>query len=597
MKKIIVFTLLTFIIFLSFLFFWQNKEKNKVVNKTIKDLSKSKKVKFNIDTILFSTNKNVENHFTSLKNILFYNKNIIVTSGGIIKNDFVNRFFNSTEFNEITFQEKGVIIAYRDGFLLLKDNYINHFVFNEVIKKCLAYKDDFFCIKNKTIIKEGDFNPQIKQNDFIEYYKSNNKINDILIDNHRLFILTDKNLIVKDKNNENKISILNANKLVKIDNRIFIISDREVFKFENNSIFSFKKVSSISNLVFKNNKIYFISINGVIYNKELKKEYSINSLVNNITYENDNVYIVTQDGVYLWDDKINKLNLEVLNGVIAENYITRITNYKDENILISYFNSGIDIFNERTGEIKAYIKNLNGVNDILVKDNNLYIATTDGLYFYDDKLKYYGKKDGIIGTSVSKIEWYKNSIFIGSEGGVSQKVGDLFTSIFGMHGLINNRVNSMKIVNNYLYIGTLGGISVLNGLKVIKNFTNKNFRSPWITAIEAVNDIVYIASYGGGVYKMESNDILNAKINIKKITSSKKRLFFNLNTLVNYKNKYLLAGTLKNGIWVYNIEKNRDFFIKDLPSLNITAIKIIGDKLFIGSDFGFWHISVENILR
>jgi hypothetical protein len=582
MKKIIIIITILFLSLILFFLFYKKKQFEKIDN-TIKKISRPNEIKYTVETTFFSKNRNVKNHFTNLEDFIFYSKEISITKGGIVKGEVINRYYNATEFKKVTSQDNKIIIGYRDGFLLLTEKYINHFIFNEEVKKCVFSEDLLYCIKNNLImLKNG--------NSFTEYFKSNDKIIDLIKSNNKFYILTEKKLIIKDKYSEIKLDTININKLLDLDGDIYGVSDREIFKIENNSIISFKKVSSIDNLILKNKKIYYVSINGVIYDDELKKIYSLNTLVNRISYIDDIIYILTPNGVYTWKNDVEKFNINFISNTIAENYITNITKYNNS-VLFSYFNSGIDILNKDM-TIKPFISNLNGVNDILIHEDNIYVATTNGLYLYNNnkELKHYGKKDGIIGTSVSNVKWYQNNIFIGSEGGISQKTGDLFHSINGMHGLVNNRVNCLKIVNSNLYVGTLGGVSVLNNLKVVKNLKNNDFKSRWITSIENVNDDIYISTYGGGIYKLKNNEMIE-------ITKKEKRLFVNLNTLLNYKNVYLLAGTLKNGIFVYNIKKNEYFFIKDLPSLNITAINIIDDEIFIGSDFGFWNIDVKDVLE
>ncbi len=588
MKKLI-FLLISFFVILILVF--MQKSQNEKVEDIIKKTSLAKAVNYTVKTTLFTKKRDVDFHFTNLDDIIFYNKKFTVTRGGIIQNDFINKYYNATEFKSITAKDDKLVIGYRDGFLLLNNNYINHFIFDEEVKKCVFNKDNLFCIKNNLIIKK-------EKESFIEYLKLKNRVIDLVSYKNKLHILTDKNLIIKDDFSQKAIGILGANKLIILEKELFILLDREIFKLKNNSLASFKKVSSISNLILRNEKIYYVSMAGVIYDDNLKKVYSLNSLINDIAYINGNIYILTPNGAYIWKNKIEKFNIKNLESSISENYITNIKKYKT-NILISYFNKGIDLL-DKNNNIKAFIKELNGVNDLLLYDDLLYVATTNGLYVYEDKslgnskdikkIKYYNKKNGILGSNISKIELYKNNIFIASEGGVSQKRGDLFYSINGLHGLINNRVNYLKKVNNYLYAGTLGGISILKGLKVIKSLNNKNLKSRWITGITNANDRVYISTYGGGIYEYYNNEITY-------ILKNKKRLFVNLNTLLNYKNKYLLAGTLKNGLFIYNFEKKEYFFLKDLPSLNITAINVIDDKIFVGSDFGFWNSSVDNILE
>ncbi len=567
------------------------KNQDKEVEKVIKHISEDKKIDFVVKTILFSKNRNVSNHFTNTDDVIFYNKKFIVTRGGIIANDFINKYYNATEFKGITFKNDKLLIGYRDGFLLLNDNYINHFIFNEEVKKCVFSRGDLFCIKNKQVIKKGN-------DSFTEYLKLKNKITDLVSYKNKLYVLTDKNLIIKDDYTQKSTDISNADKLIVLNGNLFVLSSREVFILKDSNLVSFRKISSITNLIYKNQRFYFVSMSGVIYDENLKKVDSVNSLVNDIVYLNDDIYILTPAGVYIWKNKVEKFNIKNLLYSVSENYITNIKQHKNK-IFISYFNKGIDILDENNS-VKSFIKNLNGVNDLLFHDNLLYVATTNGLYVYEDdsmsfsenlkKVKYYNKKNGILGRNISKIELYKNSIFIGSEGGVSQKRGDLFYSVNGLHGLINNRVNCLKVVNNNLYAGTLGGVSVLNGLNIVKSLSNKNFKSRWITGITSIKDDVYIATYGGGIYKYHNNEITY-------ILKGNKRIFINLNTLLAYKDKYLLAGTLKNGLFVYNTEKKEYFFLKDLPSRNITAISIIGDKIFTGSDFGLWNLPVKDILE
>ena len=598
MKKIIILILIV-TLSLSLFLIYQSNKKEESVDKLIKELSinLSPKVTSKVKTTLFTKQKNVNQHVSSLRNILFYNQDYIVTQGGIIKGEFINRYFNATEFKDISFNQNTLLIGYKNGFLLLKDEFINHFVFDTIIKKCILESENLFCIKGKEIIKANSNSKDKLNKSFIEFYKGKNKINDILVKGDKLLILTNKELVIKKVNFDKSVSskdiklpIINANKLIKVKDKVLILSDREVFQLKDN-IVSFQKISSIVNIILKDDKIFYLSMNGVIYNKDLKKEHLLNNLVNNVSYNGNTSYISTQNGIFEWSEELKKLNLSILKNDINENYITKFFKYNNDKILISYFNSGIDIFDKNTLEVKSFISNLNGVNDIFLKDNVFYIATTNGLFsFKNNKLKHFGKKEGIIGTSVSKIEWYKNNIFLGSEAGISKKSGELFNSIYGLHGLINNRVNCLKTLNSKLYVGTLGGISILDGLKVIKNLSNKDFRAKWITSLEAVNGLIYIATYGGGIYVEENNKIIE-------ITDKRTRLFVNLNTFYNYKDKYLLAGTLKKGIWVYNIDKASSFFIDNLPSLNITAIEIIDDKVFIGSDFGFWNIPVKDIIR
>jgi len=102
--------------------------------------------------------------------------------------------------------------------------------------------------------------------------------------------------------------------------------------------------------------------------------------------------------------------------------------------------------------------------------NNVLIATTDGLYRYDDttfssRFRYSIKKIDQFGTNITSIEKENDNIFWISTGAGGLIRYDLLSkqiqTITTAHGLISNIINwlSLDKKNGYLWIGTDIGVS------------------------------------------------------------------------------------------------------------------------------------------
>ena len=580
-KKVIIILGIVSIGFILFSLYYYKKV-DKQIKKVVKKIEKNSKnlLMVNIKTINYNQNRDFQ-HYTNRDNILFLDKKLEITKGGISKDGVINLFFNPNKFNKITKFKEEVFIGYKDGFLLLNKNNINFFDLSKEVNKCIRNEESLFCISDTDLIYSKD----LRSFFHIKYKK---KIKDIAFYEKDILLLLDKELIIVKKGKDRKIELKSdINTLLVKNDNLYLLSDRKISILKDEKIILYKKITGINNIIRKDGVVYYISFDGIIYKND-KQILKIDAIINNSFISNNKILLLTSNYIYeIVDDKLIEKNNS--KSLIQQNFITKFYQNKN-NIYIGFFNKGVYIYNNFTKEIEPFIRDLNGINDIKIVKDKLYIATTNALEVFDlfaNKIAKYSKKEGLLGSNLSSIEIIGKNIYLGTEGGVSKKKKDSFKSIYGLNGLINNRVNCLKRYHNHLYVGTLGGISKLDNLKIIKNFGVEYFSSPWISALEVVKDNLFIGSYGGGLYRYNGKKI-------KKI--SKKRVFINPNAIIGSKN-FVFAGTLNKGILIYDINHNKSYFYDELPSLNITALHIEKDNIFVGSDFGFWIMPLNKLIN
>lgn len=584
-KAIIIILLLLLTVSISYYYYVKSNVIN-VIDEVEKNIDVKKYLNFKLKSISYSQNF-TKTHLTNTNDVIFlHNSNnvkIQITKGGIVKNEIKNTFFNGIHFKNPFIFENKIFMGYNNGFIMVTDDYIHNFDFSKEIEKCV-YGDLLYCLTNDFEVIKGD--RELKK--FEVLLKKGDKIKDINYFGNQFIYLQNEYLYFHGFGTTKKI-LLPEKEIFKtfiINKELYLISDRNIYKFENEKINLFKEFSGVQSILINNSDVYIATVQGLVYkNDELIIKN--NELINNMQFL-DKLYVLTENGIYSYLN--SEIKKEEQSGYLSQNTINFLA-VVNSNLLIGLFNKGIDKYDLITGKTEPFITNIYGINDIYNEDNNLYIAATNGLYIYNtngEKTAYYSKKEGVLGENVSKILKLGEKLFIGTEGGLSLKKDDKFTSIYGFHGLVNNRVNSLVYFDNSVFVGTLGGLSQTKDLKVVKNFAHKDFSTPWITTLNSTNDKLYIGTYGGGIYSFDGKKI--SKINI-----SKKRIFINPNSSIVIKN-YILFGTLENGILIYNT-KTLDFkFYDELPSLNITAFAINNDDLFVGSDFGVFILNLKEIL-
>lgn len=101
------------------------------------------------------------------------------------------------------------------------------------------------------------------------------------------------------------------------------------------------------------------------------------------------------------------------------------------------------------------------------------------LYYANDSLKQFTKKDGIGGNAArSIVEDHDGNIWFGTSNGLARYNGSSFKSYSEADGLVDNEIWSLAIdENGLIWIGTVGGVSTFNG----KTFNTFEVPKPQIT--------------------------------------------------------------------------------------------------------------------
>jgi ligand-binding sensor domain-containing protein len=134
--------------------------------------------------------------------------------------------------------------------------------------------------------------------------------------------------------------------------------------------------------------------------------------------------------------------------------------------------------------------------------------------------------------------------------------------------------------------GTLGGISVLDKGTVAANYTTatSNLKHNWITAVVPVGPDWMVGTYGAGVLGLDRSGHFHS------FAKASGNFAVNPNAMLVTPN-YVLAGTLGNGLYLYDRQSGRWSVIdRGLPSLNVTALARGNGYIYVGTDNGLVRI-------
>ncbi len=287
------------------------------------------------------------------------------------------------------------------------------------------------------------------------------------------------------------------------------------------------------------------------------------------------LYVVTSLGIYLYDSKND--NFKISDNFSQTTHYTCMSKDKDGNFWAGSYRDGLFYYNSKTKEKAVYrhdFKNGKSIsNDFITsifqdKQNNLWIATENGLNLFDFKKKEFKKyttKDGFPSNVIYSIlqDENQNLCITTSKGLVKFNYKTKSVKIFTTaNGLLSDQFNynsAFKDSNGDMYFGNLNGMISFNP----KNFSTNKYNPPiFITGLQINNQDVAVN---------EKDSPLDESISyIKKITLKNYQSNFNIDfaslsytapELTEY--WYKLDGI--NDDWVY-LNKNNKVFFTELPS-------------------------------
>ena len=287
------------------------------------------------------------------------------------------------------------------------------------------------------------------------------------------------------------------------------------------------------------------------------------------------IYIITSFGIYTYDDETD--SIDVFDHFSETTHYTCMFKDNEGNLWAGSYRDGLFYYNPKTKEkivYKHHFKNDKSIsNDFITsifqdKQNNLWIATENGLNLFNNQKKEFKKyttKNGFPSNVIySILEDEQQNLCITTSKGLVKfnpetKSIKVFTTANGLLSDQFNYSSAYKHSNGDMYFGNLNGMISFNP----KNFSNNKYNPPiFITGLQINNEDVFVN---------DKNSPLKGSISyIKKITLKNNQSNFNIDfaslsytapELTQY--WYKLEGI--NNDWIY-LDKNNKVFFTELPS-------------------------------
>jgi len=287
------------------------------------------------------------------------------------------------------------------------------------------------------------------------------------------------------------------------------------------------------------------------------------------------LYVVTSVGIYLYDEEND--NFKICDYFSETTHYTCMFKDKDGNLWAGSYRDGLFYYNPKTKEKAVYRHDFNNEksisNDFITsvfqdKQNNLWIATENGLNLFDLRKKEFKKfttKDGFPSNVIySILQDEKQNLCITTSKGLVKfnyktKSVKIFTTANGLLSDQFNYSSAFKDSNGDMYFGNLNGMISFNP----KNFSTYKYNPPiFITGLQINNQDVVVNDEGSPLDESVSY--------IKKITLKNHQSNFNIDfASLSYTAPELTQYWYKlDGIsddWVY-LNKNNKVFFTELPS-------------------------------
>lgn len=289
--------------------------------------------------------------------------------------------------------------------------------------------------------------------------------------------------------------------------------------------------------------------------------------------------------------------LENPASVLTDRNISALAVDSTGRLWVGYFDRGLDLLssdNSRARHVED--EHVFCINRIFPdsKSGVIDVATANGLVRFDDsgsEQQVLTRADGLIADHVTDVMAYRDGLVLATPAGLTFLNASGARSMYAFHGLVNNHVYALGVSGDELLAGTLGGLSLLTKGDITANFTTatSNLRHNWITAIVPVGQEWMVGTYGAGILALDRSG------HFRSFEIGSGPFEVNPNAMLVTAN-YVLAGTLGEGLYLYDRQAERWSVIRDgLPSLNVTALTSANGYLYIGTDNGLVRIPEQKL--
>lgn len=314
--------------------------------------------------------------------------------------------------------------------------------------------------------------------------------------------------------------------------------------------------------------------------------------------DND-VYVLTRSGMFdfpahgfAWKEV-----LKPRSAVLTDRNISALAEDKNGQLWVGYFDRGLDLLRGDVTRV-AHVEDdhIFCVNRIWPdeKSGTVAVATANGLVRMGsagNEEQVLTRADGLIADHVTDVVSYREGLAIATPAGLTFLDANGARSMYAFHGLVNNHVYALGVFGDDLMVGTLGGLSVIGKEEVRENYTAgaSGLKQNWITAVVAVGDEWMVGTYGSGVMGLDRAGRFHA------FETATAEMEINFNAML-VTPEYVLAGTLGNGLYVYDREKSRWTAVHEgLPSQNVTALAESKGYFYVGTDNGLVRIREQKL--
>ena len=266
-------------------------------------------------------------------------------------------------------------------------------------------------------------------------------------------------------------------------------------------------------------------------------------------------------------------------------------------IWVGYFDRGLDRLESDHGPA-THIENEHVfcVNRILPnsKDGTIYLATANGLVRFDaagSQEQVLTRADGLIADHVTDVVSYQDGLALATPAGLTFLDATGARSMYAFQGLVNNHVYALGASGDELMAGTLGGLSQLEKGDIQVSYTTATpgLKHNWITAVVPVGGEWMVGTYGAGVLGLDRSG------HFRSFENATGPFEINPNAML-VTPSHVFAGTLGNGLYVYERQSDRWFAVeRGLPSANVTALALVNGYLYVGTDNGLVRVEEQKL--
>jgi ligand-binding sensor domain-containing protein len=289
--------------------------------------------------------------------------------------------------------------------------------------------------------------------------------------------------------------------------------------------------------------------------------------------------------------------LEPGGATLRDGNISALATDASGRLWVGYFDRGLDILApDASRATHVEDEHVFCINRILAdaKAATIDVATANGLVRFDNagtEQQVLTHADGLIADHVTDVAAYRDGLALATPAGLTFLDSTGAHSMYAFHGLVNNHIYALGVSGDELIAGTLGGVSVLDKGNVAANYTTatSNLKHNWITAVVPVGDEWMVGTYGAGILGLDRSGRFHS------FEKASGQFEVNPNAML-VTPGYVLAGTLGNGLYLYDRQSGRWSVIDSgLPSLNVTALARGNGYIYIGTDNGLVRIPEQKL--